>query len=135
MTVSTAKKMFIAGSALVFASLVFAQAPGITRTIVATGDVSTPGHEGKVTRIEIVPGGVVGWHTHPGDELSYVMEGEVELYEAGKPSKVYKAGEGFVIPAGTVHSAKNVGSGPVKLAGIYYVEKGKPLASPAPAPK
>ncbi len=61
-----------------------------------------------------------------------MSEGEVELLVDGQPPKVVKAGESFVIPAGTVHDAHNAGSMPVKLIGVYVVEKGKPLASPAP---
>jgi quercetin dioxygenase-like cupin family protein len=120
--------------ALVLAGALFAQATAIKRTIVATQDVSVPGREGVVASVEIAAGGVVGWHTHPGDELSYVMDGEGELLIAGKPPQKVKAGDGFVIPAGTVHSARNPGSTPIKLVGVYVVEKGKPLASPAPAP-
>lgn len=30
-----------------------------------------------------------------------------------------------------VHDAVNVGAGPLKLVGVYVVEKGKPLATPA----
>ena len=70
----------------------------------------------------------------PGDEISYVMEGEATLMLAGQPSRKVKAGEGFVIPAGTVHNAQNEGSAPIRLVGFYVVEKGKPLASPAAAP-
>ena len=43
-----------------------------------------------------------------------------------------KAGESFVIPAGVVHDAQNNGTVPIKLIGVYVVEKGTPLASPAP---
>ena len=43
-------------------------------------------------------------------------------------------GEGFVILAGIVHKAKNDGASAVRLVGVYVVEKGKPLASPASAP-
>jgi quercetin dioxygenase-like cupin family protein len=120
--------------ALLLAGTLLAQTPALQRTIVQTQDVSVPGREAVVARVEVAPGGVAGWHTHPGDEISYVMEGEVELLVAGKPPKTYKAGEGFVIPAGTVHSAKNTGSTPVKLVGVFVVDKGKPLATPAPAP-
>lgn len=44
------------------------------------------------------------------------------------------AGEGFVIPAGVVHNAKNDSATAIRLVGVYVVEKGKPLASPASAP-
>jgi quercetin dioxygenase-like cupin family protein len=125
----------IAGTAsLLLTGALLAQASALQRTIVQTSDVSVPGREAVVAKVEIAPGGVAGWHTHPGDEISYVMDGEVEVMMAGKPNRLVKAGEAFVVPAGTVHSAKNPGSTPVKLAGVYVVEKGKPLATPAAAP-
>ena len=68
------KVSLVAGALLAFAGVIVAQAPGITRTMVAKGDVSVPGREAVVARVEIAPGGVAGWHTHPGDEVSYVMK-------------------------------------------------------------
>ena len=132
----TGRIIAVAAGACAFAlaGVLFAQAPGIQRTIVAKADVSVPGREAVVASVEIAPGGVADWHTHPGDEATLVIQGEIEVFMAGKPAHTYKGGEGFVIPAGTVHSAKNHATAPVKLAGVYFVEKGKPLASPAPAP-
>jgi quercetin dioxygenase-like cupin family protein len=60
------------------------------------------------------------------------MDGEVQLLVDGQPPRVIKAGESFVVPAGTVHDAYNNGAVPTRLVGVYIVEKGKPLASPAP---
>jgi quercetin dioxygenase-like cupin family protein len=117
-----------------FAGVLVAQNPGLSRTIVVKGDVATAGYEAVVARIEVAPGGVAGWHTHPGDEIDYVLEGEGELLIAGQPPRRVAAGEAFVIPAGTVHNARNPGSVPIRLVGIYVVDKSKPLASPAPAP-
>ena len=128
-------KYVLAGTAiLAFASVIVAQAPALTRTIVTKADVSVPGREAVIARVEVAPGGVAGWHTHPGDEISYVTDGEATLLVAGQPPRKVAAGEGFVIPAGTVHNAKNDGTVPTKLVGVYVVEKGKPLASPASAP-
>ncbi|HEX6707893.1 MAG TPA: cupin domain-containing protein [Albitalea sp.] len=114
------------------ASLLYAQASGLTRTLLAKADVSVPGREAVVARVEVAPGAKAGRHTHPGDEISYVLEGETELLIDGQPPRVVKAGESFVIPAGVVHDAHNSSDKPVKLVGVYVVEKGKPLASPAP---
>ena len=123
------------GLALVaFAGVIVAQAPALTRTIVTRADVSVPGREAVVARVEIAPGGVAGWHTHPGDEISYVLEGESTLLVSGQPPRMVAAGESFVIPAGVVHNARNDSATPIKLVGVYVVEKGKPLASPASAP-
>jgi len=38
-----------------------------------------------------------------------------------------KAGDVLFIPAGTIHTAKNVGSGNAAEIATYVVEKGKPL--------
>ena len=118
--------------ALVLAGALFAQATAIKRTIVATQDVSVPGREGVVASVEIAAGGVVGWHTHPGDEISYILEGEGEILMEGQPALKVKAGDGFVVPAGVKHDAHNTGTQTLKLVGVYVVEKGKPLATPAP---
>jgi|SRR5258706_8108429 len=117
---------------LCVAGALFAQASGLTRTVVGRADVSVPGREAVVARVEVAPGAHAGRHTHPGDEISYVLEGEAELLIDGQPPRIVKAGESFVIPAGTVHDAHNASAVPVRLIGVFVVEKGKPLASPAP---
>lgn len=111
-----------------------AQAPGITRTVVGKGDVSVQGREAVVARVDVAPGAMVGWHTHPGDEIGYITEGELQLLVAGQEPRNVKTGESYVIPAGVVHAAHNHGATASRLVGVYVVEKGKPLASPASAP-
>jgi len=128
-------KQWLIGLTLAATSVVIvAQAPGLTRTLVTRADVSVPGREAVIARVEVAPGGVAGWHTHPGDEISYISEGEATLLIAGQPPRKVSAGQGFVIPAGVVHNAQNDSAAPVKLVGVYVVEKGKPLATPASAP-
>ena len=117
---------------LVLAGVALAQTPAIQRTVVTRKDVSVPGREAIVAKVEIIPGGSAGRHTHPGDEISYIMEGEGEILMEGQPPLKVKAGDGFVVPAGVKHDAHNTGSGTLKLVGVYVVEKGKPLATPAP---
>jgi quercetin dioxygenase-like cupin family protein len=117
---------------VVLAGALFAQNPGIQRTIVHKADVSVPGREAVIARVEIAPGARAGRHTHPGEEISYVAEGEGEILVEGQPARKVKAGDGFVIPAGAKHDAHNTGSVPVRLVAVYLVEKGKPLATPAP---
>jgi quercetin dioxygenase-like cupin family protein len=129
-----AKKCAAAALLAVVAAVGIAQAPAITRTVVARADASVPGREAIAARVEVAAGGQSGWHTHPGDEISVVNDGEVVLMVAGQPPRKVVAGEGFIIPAGTPHNAKNESAAPVKLVGVYIVEKGKPLASPASAP-
>jgi quercetin dioxygenase-like cupin family protein len=128
-----AAKVRLLTAAVTFAALscALAQTPGIRRTVLTKADVSVEGREAVVARVELEPGAVAGRHSHPGDEISYVLEGEGELLTDGEAPRKVKAGEAFVIPAGKVHDAKNTGSGTIRLIGTYVVEKGKPLAIPA----
>ena len=128
----TLRHLLVGTGLAIAAGTLLAQASGLTRTIVGKADVSVPGREAVVARVEVAPGAKAGRHTHPGDEISYVLEGEATLLIDGQPPRQVKAGESFVVPAGTVHDAHNNGSTPIKLVGVYVVEKGKPLASPAP---
>ena len=122
------------GLAIVLAATIalVAQNPAIKRTVVKRADVSVPGREAVIADVEIAPGGYAGRHTHPGDEISYILSGEGEILMEGNPPLKVKPGDGFVVPAGTKHDAHNTGTQPLKLVGVYVVEKGKPLATPAP---
>ena len=117
---------------LLAAGPLLAQSPGVQRTLVGRADVTAPGYEAVVARVEVAPGAKAGRHTHPGDEISYVLEGEATLLVDGQPPRIVKAGESCVVPAGVVHDAHNDGAVPARLVGVYVLEKGKPLASPAP---
>ena len=103
----------------------------VKRTPVLTADVAAPGREAVVVRGEIDPGASAARHTHPGDEISYITEGEAELLIDGEAPRVVKAGEAFVVAAGKVHGARNRGAAPLRFVGVYVVDKGKPLAVPA----
>jgi quercetin dioxygenase-like cupin family protein len=89
-------------------------------------DLSTPGREAIQVRVEIDPGYVFPKHTHPGEEIIYVLEGTLEYEIAGKRSTV-KAGDVLFVPAGVVHSVKNIGRDNGAELATYVVEKGKPL--------
>lgn len=123
---------WIAVGVVIAASALFAQKPGIKRVILQQKDISVPGHEAVVARVEIAPGTSAGRHTHPGEEISYVLDGEADILVEGRPPLHVKAGDSFIIPAGAKHDARTTGTQPFRLVGVYIVEKGKPLATPAP---
>lgn len=108
--------------------------PGLTRTTLTQGDLSVPGHESVVMRVQLAPGTQAGWHTHPGEEISYIAEGAVTLMIAGQPPRTVSAGQALIVPAGAVHNARNDGTTPAVIIAVYVVEKGKPLRSIAPEP-
>jgi quercetin dioxygenase-like cupin family protein len=108
----------------------FAQLAGVRRTDLLRHDSVVAGHEVVEVRVDVDPGHAVPRHTHPGDEILYVVEGTLEYMPDGKAPVLLKAGQSVFIPAGTVHAARNPGT--VAGAGIatYVVEKGKPLITP-----
>ena len=102
------------------------QQTGTKRTDLQRHDLSAPGREVIQVRVDFDPGYAAPTHTHPGEEIIYVIEGTLEYQIDGKPSTV-KAGDVLFVPAETVHSVKNIGSGHGAELATYVVEKGKPL--------
>src|SRR5688572_30208652 len=104
-----------------------AQPSQIRRTDLQRHDLSVPGREVVQVLVELDPGVAFGRHSHPGEEIVYVVEGSLEYEVDGKPPVTLKAGGVLFIPAGTIHAAKNVGRGNGAEIATYIVEKGKPL--------
>jgi quercetin dioxygenase-like cupin family protein len=128
--VKTTRIMAVA--ALIVASalaphVALAQAPGIKRTDLQRHDLSVPGREVIQVLVEFAPGVVAPNHSHPGEEIVYVVEGLLEYALEGRPPVTLKAGDVLFIPAGTPHAVTNVGSGNAAELATYIVEKGKPL--------
>ena len=86
-----------------------AQQAGTKRTDLQRHDLSAPGREVIQVRVDFDPGYVAPMHTHPGEEIVYVIEGTLE-YEIGGKKSTVKAGDVLFVPAGTPHTAKNVGT-------------------------
>jgi quercetin dioxygenase-like cupin family protein len=108
-----------------------AQQSNIKRTPLQTVDF--PAGYNVVSAIaEIAPGTCAGRHTHPGVESSYVLEGTLILKVEGKPDQTLKAGDSFQVPVGAPHDGCTLPGQVGKILVNYIVEKGKPLASPAP---
>jgi quercetin dioxygenase-like cupin family protein len=123
--------VLIAGSSFVALGVARGQQAGLSRTDLQRHDLSAPGREVVQALVNFEPGTVAPRHTHPGEEIIYVLEGTLEYEVEGKPPATLKAGDVLFIPAGTVHAAKNVGSGKGVELATYVVEKGKPLLVPA----
>ena len=104
-----------------------AQQAGSKRTDLQRHDLSAPGREVVQVRVDFDPGYVAPKHTHPGEEIIYVLEGTLEYEVGGKPPVTVKAGDVLFVTAGTIHTARNVGSGNGAELATYVVEKGKPL--------
>lgn len=97
------------------------------RTELQRHNLSVPGREVVQVRVDFDPGFVFPEHTHPGEEIIYVVEGTLEYRIEGQPTATVGPGDVLFVPAGTIHSVKNVGSGNGAEIATYVVERGKPL--------
>jgi quercetin dioxygenase-like cupin family protein len=127
------------GEVLVAALLAFAagavaddSTPQAMRTIIDRHDQSqVTGKEIILGSAQLPAGAIIGWHTHDGDEIGYVLKGDLILKTRGKPDLALKAGDHFFNARGTVHSVLAAPGTPGGTAiSTWVVDKGKPLASP-----
>ena len=106
-----------------------AQQAGIKRTVIRTFDYP-PGYTTITGIVELAPNTCSGRHTHPGIDSGYVMEGDFVLKIDGKPEQTFKVGDSYQTLPQEPHDACSVSGN--KLLDTWVMEKGKPLASPAP---
>ena len=104
--------------------------PGITRTDLQQHDLGIAGREVVQTRVDFAPGAIAPRHTHPGEEIVYVLSGTIEYRIDGQPTAILRAGDVLFIPAETAHSASNIGLENASELATYVVVKGKPLVAP-----
>jgi len=101
--------------------------PGTSRTDLQRHDLGIKGWESLQARVDFEPGSFATRHKHPGEEIIYVLEGSLEYQIDGSPPVVLKRGDVLFVPAGAIHSARNVGKVRGAELATYIVEKGKPL--------
>lgn len=112
-----------------------AQFAGASRKDLQRHDLSAPGREVIQAEVGLKPGVKAPRHSHPGEEVIYVLKGQIEYQLDGQPPVIVKAGQVLFIPAGVIHSAKNTGKGEAIELATYIVEKGKQVvvvAAPLP---
>ncbi|MGY3446114.1 MULTISPECIES: cupin domain-containing protein [unclassified Bradyrhizobium] len=122
-----ARTALFAASLLTIPSAQAEQPAGIARTDLQRHDLSAAGREAVQVRVDIAPGKAFGRHTHPGEEIIYVLAGTLEYDVDGRPPATLRAGDVLFIPAGAIHAAKNVGDVTASELATYIVEKDKPL--------
>jgi quercetin dioxygenase-like cupin family protein len=108
-----------------------AQAPAAVRVLMQRAD-ATPGQEAIVGQATFEPGALSDFHTHPGVEMIVVTQGEIVFQVRGEPDRVLKAGDSVLAPRGVVHAAHNATAATTVLTNTWLIDKGQPLAPPAP---
>jgi quercetin dioxygenase-like cupin family protein len=106
----------------------------LARREVQRSPSSIPGRE--IVQVEtLIPAGIEsGWHAHPGEEVGYIIAGQVEMMVKGRANAVLHAGDGFLIPPRTPHNARDLGPETGRMLSTYIVETGQSLATFVDAP-
>jgi quercetin dioxygenase-like cupin family protein len=101
----------------------------LARREVQRSPLSIPGREMVQVETLIPPGIESGWHVHPGEEVGYIIAGQVEMRVQGRATVVLRPGDGFLIPPRTPHNARDLGPETGKMLSTYIVETGQPIAT------
>jgi quercetin dioxygenase-like cupin family protein len=102
---------------------------GTSRTDLQRHDLSIAGHEAIQIRVDFAPGSSFPRHTHPGEEIIYVLRGTIEYQVQGQAPVTLRTGDVLFVPAGTIHAARNVGSDDASELATYIVDKSRPLVT------
>src|SRR3954463_3147681 len=108
-----------------------ALAATLTRTEIQREPFSVPGREIVQVRTEIPEGVASGWHTHPGEEVGYIVAGNVRMEIEDRSTLVLHVGDGFCIPPDTPHNALDLGPGTGVMLSTYLVDVDRPLSAVA----
>lgn len=79
---------------------------------------SVSGDRTMMTFFEFEPGAIIPLHQHPHEQITYVIEGEIEFTLDGE-TRLVRAGEGVVVRSDSQHSAR-VLSKPAKAVDAWY---------------
>jgi quercetin dioxygenase-like cupin family protein len=90
-----------------------------------------PGKEIVLGTASLPEGAIIGFHTHPGDEVGYVVRGTLVLKTRGEPDRILHPGDSFFNPRGAIHSLQAPDSAGLAVS-TWIIDKGEPLATPAP---
>ncbi len=90
---------------------------------------SIPGREIVQVLTEIPVGVESGWHTHPGEEVGYILAGTVRMMIEGKETLTLNAGDSFIMSPGEPHNALDVGPETGQMLSTYIVENDQPLST------
>ncbi|TKC61367.1 cupin domain-containing protein [Pedobacter hiemivivus] len=123
-TMKITSMLLLLGLLLTLSTNVYAQDP-MTAAPNAYKKVLLENEKVRVMQIEIAPGEVVPWHSHPDHVIYALTDGKLEITEKDKAATVaeIKAGEAMFMPAVT-HTGKNIGETTLKLI-VTELKQGK----------
>jgi quercetin dioxygenase-like cupin family protein len=103
--------------------------PGVKRTELQRAHSEVPGRLIVQTLFQIPVGEQSGRHSHPGEEVGYLIQGDIVMEFDDRPALTVHAGEPFLIPPGAVHNARNIGAAETRMLSSYFIDDTQPLVT------
>ena len=101
----------------------------LKRTEIQHVGSSIPGRDIVQVLTEIPVDVSSGWHHHPGEEVGYILSGNVRMERRDGETMLLSAGEGFLIPPNVPHNATDLGPELGRMLSTYIVDSGRPIAT------
>jgi quercetin dioxygenase-like cupin family protein len=117
-----------AGAIVLGESTLSAGDPGDHRVVVQSRfDVTNAPLQADVVQlvVDFPPGAWTSWHTHGGQAINLVLEGEITLRHGGT-ERAHRAGQAWTDSSGQVHAAGNTGPGKARLLTNFLLPRGAP---------
>ena len=94
-------------------------------TLLSSALADVDGKNVVVSRVDIPPNSALPKHFHPGEEIAFVLEGEVTLWQLGKEDTVTGEGGLVRVPARQIHTGITGEQG-VRLLVFRILDAGQP---------
>ncbi len=79
---------------------------------------SISGEKTMITFFDLEPNSIIPSHSHHHEQITYILEGEMEFVLGGK-KRILKSGDGVVVPSDTEHSGRILDK-PTKALDAWY---------------
>ena len=94
-------------------------------------ELKGPAYDVLQMLVTVQPDFLIARHTHPGTESGVVLAGGGTLSVHGMADRILAVGDEYLVPPETPHALQNKGA-LTRIGATFTVERGKPLATPAP---
>jgi quercetin dioxygenase-like cupin family protein len=83
----------------------------------------------RLTVLDVAPGSKIPWHYHPAaQEIIFGLDGALKIELDPPATAIIRAGDTFLIPAGTLHMPRPDASSPARALFIHSItDKSKPF--------
>jgi quercetin dioxygenase-like cupin family protein len=81
-----------------------------------------------IGQFTFAPGGMAAWHSHPAEQISYIVSGEIDFFIEGSEPRRLTAGCSFYIPSNVKHQV--IAIAPTVIVDTFSPQRAEFLPAP-----